>query len=301
MTYKEEQLINKGYDKNMVFQLCRVKQSELEDCVNLAIKMLTRDVNSVDNPTCVYIGGQPGSGKSVFSDNLKKNSNSVELSMDACRMFHPNYEKIEACIHDFYSSHDITSENNPGNDIASFTQDFSSMMINMLIDRVSNKKYNILLEWNMRNSTDVLSCMAKLHNKGYKNEAVVIAVDKTTSFNACKLRADVMNSFGHIARRVPKSFHDLCIDTIPKNVDIINYVGKKTNILDCMKVLSRDGKIKWKDSSDLLPSNVLNEIYYNSTLQSDNSYELAEMSYIKESIGLLHKKEKIDNVTLNVS
>ena len=32
-------------------------------------------------------------------------------------------------------------------------------------------KYNIILEWNMRNSKDVLGCMNKLSKKGYKNEA----------------------------------------------------------------------------------------------------------------------------------
>ena len=79
----------------------------------------------------------------------------------------------------------------------------------------------------MRNAYDVLNCMENLSKKGYINEGLVVSVNKKTSMEACKIREDVMNAYGHVIRRVPDSFHQLCLDTIPSNVDKIYVEGIK--------------------------------------------------------------------------
>ena len=90
--------MGKGYDKDVILDLSNYNENDFDYAVNCAFELLTCDSISVNNPKCIYIGGQPGAGKSVFSSKLKDSSNSVELSLDACRMFHPNYDKIEKYI-----------------------------------------------------------------------------------------------------------------------------------------------------------------------------------------------------------
>ena len=165
----------------------------------------------------------------------------------------------------------------------------------MLIDKISDMKYNIILEWNMRNSKDVLSCMNKLIKKGYKNEALVLTIDKDKSYEASQVRADVMEQFGYISRRVNKDFHKICIDTIPSNVDIINSVGIGNNILSNMKVILRNGKVVWDNKIDKsLPSEVIEKYYNNKELSKEfnNNPEWAKIALSKELIGLNIKDER---------
>lgn len=295
MSGKEIELIDKGYNKEVIYKLCSFNESDLETLVNNAIELLTKNVSSVNNPTCIYIGGQPGVGKSVLSDKLKRSSNSVEISMDACRSFHPHYKEIEDTIKEFYKDKNITIDSNPGHDIAAFTQYFAGNMANKLIDRISDMKYNIILEWNMRNSKDVLACMNKLSKKGYKNEALVLTIDKDKSYEASQIRADVMESSGLVSRRVNKEFHELCLNSIPSNVDIINSVGMDNNILDNMKVILRNGKVVWDNKFDnSLPSKVIKEYYNNNNLSKEfkNNPEWAKIALSKELIGLNINNER---------
>lgn len=295
MINKEQELVDKGYDKAIVLTLCRYTNEELESCVNKAINLLTNNVSSVIKPKCIYIGGQPGVGKSVLSDKLKRCSNSVEISMDACRSFHPHYKEIEDTIKEFYKDKSVSSDLNPGHDIAAFTQYFAGNMANMLIDKISSMNYNIILEWNMRNSKDVLGCMNSLSGKGYKNEALVLTIDKDKSYEASQIRADVMEQSGLISRRVSKDFHKICIDTIPSNVDVIYKVGIEENILDNMKVILRDGKVIWNSDIDKnLPSNIIEEYYNNKELSSNfvNNPEWAKIALGKELIGLELSNER---------
>lgn len=295
MTNKEQALVSKGYDKDTVISLCRYNNEDLIDIVDTFINIITKNVSTSDKPICIYIGGQPGAGKSVLSHKLKRNFNAVELSMDACRMFHPNYEEMEKAIFNFYKGKTIDDSNNPGTDIATFTQDFAGNMIDMLINKISNMGYNIILEWNMRKADDVLECMRKLSKKGYKNNAAAIAISKEISLEACKVRANIMNDNGHIVRRVNEEFHQICIDSIPINVDKIYKIGMEENILNSMNVVLRNGKNVWNHNRQGLPSEVLNEYYNNIDLTSEfrNDSRYAEVSYNKESIGLIVNQSRL--------
>lgn len=293
MIEKEKQLLEKGYSIDTIMSLCRYKEEELNNAVNRAVDVLTSGVSSVNNPKCIFIGGQPGVGKSVLSDKLKRSSNSVEISMDACRSFHPHYKEIEDTIREFYKNKTLSKENNPGHDMALFTQYFAGNMANVLTDKISDMKYNILMEWNMRNPKDVLTCMKNLRDKGYINEAIVLTIDKEKSFEASQIRADVMEQDGCIARRVNEEFHQVCLDTIPRSVDIIYEVGKEQNILNDMKVMLRNGKVIW-DNENTLPSKIIEEYYNNKELskQFNNNPEWAKIALGKELIGLTIKGER---------
>ena len=131
--------------------------------------------------------------------------------------------------------------------------------------------------------------MIDLKNKGYRNQAIVVATNKDISLEACKLRADAMNSHGHIVRKVSDSFHEICINTIPDSVNEIYDKGIKENILDKMNIVLRNGDIKWDNNSELLPGDVLTNLYNDKNLIDKNIKEYGDISYKNESIGLNSK------------
>lgn len=67
-----------------------------------------------------------------------------------------------------------------------------------------------------------------------------------------------MKNSNHIIRKVSKRFHELCIDTLPDSVNIIYDEGYNQNIIDCMLLVDRNGKIVWDSNSKDRPG----EIYY---------------------------------------
>ena len=150
----------------------------------------------------------------------------------------------------------------------------------------------------MRKADDVLNCMENLSKKGYKNEAVVVSVNKKTSLEACKIRADIMNSYGHIARRVSNNFHQLCLDTIPLNVDKIYQNGIEKDILTKMLIVDRNSKIMWNSNDKkVLPSEILKEDYdqINEFDLYPNDTKTGHISYKKESLGFdyINKRSKV--------
>lgn len=286
LSNRELSLVERGYDRQLVETLCYVDEYTLKNIEDIIYKDVTNGVTNVDKPNVTYIGGQPGSGKSVISMRLKRISNAVEIGIDNYRMYHPNYLKIEEAIRNHWKDRNPSLNDTPGNDIADFTHNFSGYMTDRLIDRVSKEKYNILLEWSMRNPNQIIKSVEEFKNKDYTINLNVLAVSKDVSLNACHLRSSGMNKYGHIVRRIPDSFHELCIKDLPSSINTIYDECK--NKVDKFYLINRDGSIIWDKNNKSLPGDVLNE-YINKEYKFEtinNDVEWALISYQKESLGL---------------
>lgn len=289
MNSRLEALISRGYKKDEVEKLALFTQEELEYASRSAFNHISRKCNSVENPNSIFIGGQPGSGKTIMSMNLKTEiGNIVEIGIDNYRMYHPRYLEIEKCIKKHWENKKETINDTPGNDIADFTHFFAGAMTDKLIELGKNNKYNLLLEWGMRESSGPLNCMKDLKDNGYNNVVLFVSTHKNISYKACELRANIMKNNKHIIRKVPKNFHDLSVSTLPESVDIIYEKGFKENIIDYMALITRDNKIIWENNSKGLPGevykNCLNDINYIGN--NSNNLNLAYITNEREMIGL---------------
>ncbi len=283
---RERSLIDRGYDRNVVESLCYLDEDKLKEIEDRIYEDIIIDATPVSEPYVTYIGGQPGSGKSVVSMRLKRISNAVEIGIDNYRMYHPNYLSIEEVIKEHWKDRKVTFNDSPGNDIADFTHNFSGIMTDRLINRISKEKYNILLEWSMRNPNQIINSINEFKNKGYNINLNVLAVNKDISLNACHLRGNGMNEYGHIVRCIPNSFHEMCIRDIPNSINKI-YEQCKDKV-DKFYIIDRDGSVIWYSKSEGLPGNVLNEIINKEyTLENkNNDVKWAVISYERESLGL---------------
>lgn len=119
MNSRLQALIDRGYDKELVLQLSSYAEEDIKYATNEAFKHISRNCKPVSKPASVFIGGQPGSGKTILSYEINEyNKNTLVIGIDNYRMYHPNYLKIEECIKEHWKNKQETINDSPGNDMA---------------------------------------------------------------------------------------------------------------------------------------------------------------------------------------
>lgn len=289
MNSRLQSLIDRGYDELDVIELSNYTKDDLDYLSEIALEKNSVNCYSQNNPVAIYIGGQPGCGKTTISSYIKdKYSDIVEIGIDNYRMYHPNYIQMEECIKKHWEGRVANENDTPGNDIADFTHQFSGEMTDEIIKKASNKKYNIAIEWSMREPKEPLESMKNLKKLGYDISVYFVAVNKETSMNACNLRSEIMNSYEHIVRRIPSSFHELCIKSLPDAVDYIHDNGYKKDLINQFSIVTRDCKKVWDAKvNQTNPGEIYNEFLNNKDLTGGfNNKFYAEMALEKEEQGL---------------
>ena len=270
LTERELGLVDRGYSKEDIINLSGYTDETFKMIADVIIANISMDCNKVNNPTCIFIGGQPGCGKSTNSLKLKEaflQNGAIEIGIDNFRPYHPNYLEFEKIIKDHWVNRVQTENDSPGNDIADFTHKFAGDMTDYLVDyftHIDGFKYNLIIEWGMRTPEEPLKMMKILKNIGYKNIVNFVVVNKDLSFEACVLRADVMDGLEHVVRRIPKYFHDLCVKTLPDSCNKIYEDGYINNhFIDQFILISRDGEVIWDTNNTDKPSLVYNNYLNN--------------------------------------
>ena len=123
--------------------------------------------NVSQNKRCViFLGGQPGSGKSTFVDQDDVFLQYIKINGDEYRKFHPRYKDIV--------TYDI--DNMPER-----TQGFVNECVERLIQDLSNEGYNLIIEGTLRNPEVTITTCNMLKGIGYRTDMYVLAVDDNTS------------------------------------------------------------------------------------------------------------------------
>ena len=146
--------------------------------------------------------------------------------------------------------------------MAEMTNSFVGVMTDKLTELASKEKYNLLLEWGMREPESPLKTMNYLKENGYIVDVVFVATNKKDSLKACNLRGNIVNDSKHIIRQITKKFHDYCVESLPKSIDTIYNSGKE-KCYDSLKIVDRYGKTLWDKSNNNQPGLIFHE-YLNS-------------------------------------
>ena len=286
MNSRLESLINKGYPRELVFKLASFADEELEYASKCAFEHISRNCNPVDNPTAIFVGGQPGCGKTVMSMDLKNQmENVIEIGIDNYRMYHPKYLEIEKTIREFWKDKKESINDTPGNDIANFTHYFAGVMTDKLIEMGKKQKYNMILDWGMREPDSPLKCMKDLKEKKYNNLVFFVNTNKELSYEACNMRYDIMKESNRIIRKVPKDFHDFCVETLPDSINKIYKIGVGNKLIDYMAIVKRNNKVIWDLNSKEMPGEIF-KLGMNEVNSVKNNSVVAENINNKEMQGL---------------
>lgn len=192
-------------------------ESDFREAFDKFYKLLTDGKCPVNKPTAFLLGGQSGAGKTTIHDIVQKASaNFIVIDGDRYRERHPNFE----IIHKIY-----------GNNAANYTQKFSNSIVNALIKRLSDERFNLIIEGTCRTAEVPLNTCRYLKEKSYSVKLAVMCTDKKAAWQSTIDRYNEMERLRLLPRAVPRDKFEETVKAIPENISALYKSGEFDNIL----------------------------------------------------------------------
>lgn len=263
----------------------KYSEEEFNYVFNEIYEELKKNKRKEQNPVAYILGGQPGAGKSKLTYMIyeKLNGNIITINGDEYRKEHPKFEELQEIYKDDY---------------VIYTQEFSSKITNKLIEKLSDEKYNLIIEGTLRTKEIPINTLHLLKSKGYDEvNLYLVQVRPEISFLGTLTRYENMKQLGTIPRSTPKEHHDLVINNIIENLDYIY----KLKIFDNIEVYNRENEnlYSYKNQKNINPSDLFKNEFSRPLFNSEKNF--LENGY-KEIIGNMIKrnesKEEINKIKL---
>src|ERR1035437_1827702 len=182
-------------------------------------------VSISENKTAVFLGGQPGAGKSYLKgisvENLATKS-AVIIDSDLLRQNHPNLGMIAE--KDIYN---LDKE----------CYKWGEMLIRDAVKENKNLVFDGTLGGNLEQT---LKAIAELKEKQYKVNVSVLATNDAISKIGVTWRYEQQKAQLGVGRKVELTYHDQIYQRLPENLD---HIIKSKNI-DELKIFGRDNQTK---------------------------------------------------------
>lgn len=177
-------------------------------------------------PTAVFVGGQPGAGKSGAIRDINArlaatSGSAVVISGDELREFHPHWQ-----------AHARTDAN-----AARDTQRDAGLWYQRLYRDAMASHKNLVFETTMRNPRAVTELSNELRQGGYGVEAVIVVVDRETSRISTVERYLRQVERAEIPRFVPARYHDEAYNSLRDTARAID----RGNFVDKVQLITRSG------------------------------------------------------------
>ncbi|MCX8671350.1 zeta toxin family protein [Gilliamella sp. B2865] len=228
-------------------QLSHVSNQEKNHIVNdiwIDIHIEQPELTSQQNPKAYVVGGQPGAGKSTFTNKLQTeySNNILIIDLDSYRERHPNYKTL-------YEKY--------GKESSEYTHQFASEIKEEIQKRAIDAKYNIIIDGTLKNINKAEKKINDLKNNGYSIDVLIHICPKEVSWQSVNIRYEKALKQGRIPRYVPKNVHDQVVEALPVNA---NKLSQSTQI-ESLTVYNRQEKIYDSKIDKGLPSvSIQNEI-----------------------------------------
>lgn len=221
-------------------------QKEFNSKFQKVLNRLIKNKKSKEIPIAVLLEGQPGAGKTTIHEVLKiRNKDFIVINGDDFRCEHPNFDKIQKKY---------------GNDAVKYTQKFSNQMVERLINELSNRKYDLIIEGTLRTAQTPLNTCNLLKSKGYSVELSIMAVSKEVSWQGTIQRYEKMKLKGQTPRATPKESHDVVVNNIVQNLDELYKLNKFDNIT--LYNRNQECLYSMQDTSNVNPAPILSNIVH---------------------------------------
>lgn len=214
--------------------------------VNNVWKELIEDKNIIynqNNPQGFVLGGQPGAGKSQLIQKIRHrlNKNVIVINGDDFRKFHPDYEALQ----EKYAK-----------DTPKHTAEFASKMTEAILDKAVKEKYNVIIEGTFRTAQTPLNTLKLFKINGYKTFVMIQTCPKEISWQSCLERYKKMFEVcPKEARYTDKAHHDLVINKLALNVDIVH----KSGLVDCLEIYSQEKQIFDSKSNQIFRPSIIDK------------------------------------------
>lgn len=243
--------------------------AEFERQYKLIYDSIVKDGVSQKNHAVIFLGGQPGAGKSHFYSNSDDLSGYIVIDGDQYRKYHPRYDDI--------SKYDMEN-------YANRTQQFVNECVERLIEDLSDQGYNLIIEGTLRDPDVPINTCKTLVGKGYTADMYVVAVDARISWQSTMSRANILLDMGCAPRLVPIDKYNLIVNNLPDNLQKIDDSGYFHSI----NVIDRDFNVLYPSKSGLSAAEVLRTRMNLSEWNKD--YEKKADEFLETKIDVLQQE-----------
>ncbi len=234
------------------------------DFINISntwIDLLTdkKDVVSTSNPRAFLLGGQAGAGKTTLHRYISEelNDNVIVIDNDSFKQSHPNLDQL---IQKY------------GKNYIEKVTPFSNELTEYLINRLSDLKYNLIIEGTLRTTETPIKTAELLKQKKYEVNLYVMAVSKELSSLAIDKRYEEGYSKNpDTARHTPKDIHDTIVNNLPDNIETLY----EKQIFKDIKLINRQGEELYQMNETPLKSP-------KNALKNELDRKLAKEEYLNE-------------------
>lgn len=192
-------------------------------------------------PVAVILAGQPGAGKTQLSSIFRKafSNDCAFINGDDYRRLHPFYREL--------------NEENKEN-LIKMTSRFSAEITETLIQKMSDCRYNLIIEGTGRTATVPLNTTRILKGKGYRVELAALCVRPIFSLASIILRFYSMKKMGTIPRATALHAHDYVVSVLPGNLDLL----AESELIDRLSIWNREKEMLYSSYvNSELPSQVM--------------------------------------------
>ncbi len=215
---------------------------EFQKAFQQILKFYKSRYSTQEKPKAFLLGGQPGAGKSGLENMINIKNEYASISGDDYRKFHPLYDQLNKIY---------------GKEASRYTQKWAGEMVEHLLKEARNKKWNVILEGTLRKAELPIREAKDFKENGYSVELYVVAVKPEKSRLGTLQRYEEMMAKGRFPRMTPKEHHDLVVNNIGNNLEII-YNSKA---FDNIKLFDRENYLlyNYKENPDINPKDILNK------------------------------------------
>ena len=215
---------------------------ELELVFKKILKMYKSSYSLKENPKVFLLGGQPGAGKTGLENMINAKDEYISISGDDFREYHPKFKEINL---------------EHGREASKYTQQWCGAITEKLIEALGKEKYNLIIEGTLRTAELPLKEARAFKKAGYEVELNVVVVKPEKSRLGTLERYETMLKQDKTPRMTPKEHHDLVVNNIGNNLEII-YNSKA---FDNIKLFDRGNNLlyNYKENPDINPKDILNK------------------------------------------
>ena len=215
---------------------------ELEVVFQKILKMYKSSYLLSKNPKVFLLGGQPGAGKSGLENMINIKDEYISISGDDYREYHPRFKEINL---------------EHGREASKYTQQWAAEITEKLIRELREEKYNLIIEGTLRTAELPLKEARAFKKAGYEVELNVVVVKPEKSRLGTLERYETMLKQDKTPRMTPKEHHDLVVNNIGNNLEII--YNSKT--FDNIKLFDRGNNLlyNYKENPYINKKDILNK------------------------------------------
>lgn len=163
-----------------------------------------------EHKCCIFLGGQPGSGKSTMVKEIDPADEFVHVDLDRYRRYHPYYDQI--CERYQEKAQEYTNQ-------------FAYLVKQGIIQNLSDAGYNFIIDGTLRDAESQIETALELHEKNYSIQADVICTKPEISSIRTDLRYEVQMKMYHsyegadFPRAVGDDYHDMVCKHLPNSLE----------------------------------------------------------------------------------